>query len=525
MPPATVRALYDYQSSDQDLLSFKKGDVIEVITQLDSGWWDGFLHNVRGWFPSNHVEVIGLQEALPVLQYGSSLAAQDSSEAIVDMASVLGTGHPDDWGLDDTAVLRDALAHISPAHSTFPPGISSDEASSATPRAMATQYATPGFGVHHRTSPTELWVRRLANDGMSYFYQHRVTGDVSWTAPDEPSNDARGDRTARPLPRADEMSISSSVSTYAPTEYNMFRSYSTDSGTSQEQEALANDNASAYSDDSDVQPRPRSQERNSITSPLQQSIALAHEAGSIELTTAEEAAQALQLAMVPPGPPTLTELSMLAQNEIERLVDAMHDAEVGEPGDLKTLDLVLAAVVNSIRDLIFVTALPSGTLPDAMNTDRDMRRSNLQEDLKPKQRKVTATLSKLVLSVHALQHDFDVDFAKEWKKIGGDAVELKAAVETFAHEVARSHRHTPLEAKRVHGVFSTDHIGLGLMGSGAAASWKGFGFVPLGDSGGSPEKPLDSAGLKGLKDHIKHVLAPLHEFRSLVNSSSQGTGK
>lgn len=56
------RALYDYESRDASSLSFRKGDVIEVLTQLDSGWWDGLLHNERGWFPSNYVAPVSEQE-------------------------------------------------------------------------------------------------------------------------------------------------------------------------------------------------------------------------------------------------------------------------------------------------------------------------------------------------------------------------------------------------------------------------------------------------------------------------------
>lgn len=53
-----VRALYDYESDDQTNLSFSQGDVIQVLTQLESGWWDGVIHNQRGWFPSNYCELI-----------------------------------------------------------------------------------------------------------------------------------------------------------------------------------------------------------------------------------------------------------------------------------------------------------------------------------------------------------------------------------------------------------------------------------------------------------------------------------
>ncbi|KAG1453918.1 hypothetical protein G6F56_007448 [Rhizopus delemar] len=33
-----------------------RGDSIDVLTKLDSGWWDGWCHGERGWFPSNYVQ-------------------------------------------------------------------------------------------------------------------------------------------------------------------------------------------------------------------------------------------------------------------------------------------------------------------------------------------------------------------------------------------------------------------------------------------------------------------------------------
>jgi son of sevenless-like protein len=57
------RALYDYQTQDASSLSFHKNEIIEVLTQLESGWWDGLLGDERGWFPSNYVVVLSDEEA------------------------------------------------------------------------------------------------------------------------------------------------------------------------------------------------------------------------------------------------------------------------------------------------------------------------------------------------------------------------------------------------------------------------------------------------------------------------------
>ncbi|KAF9423163.1 hypothetical protein BGZ94_008390 [Podila epigama] len=57
-----VRAMYDFDSEDATNLTFKKGDVIQVLAQLESGWWAGHCQGRQGWFPSNYVEVVGEDE-------------------------------------------------------------------------------------------------------------------------------------------------------------------------------------------------------------------------------------------------------------------------------------------------------------------------------------------------------------------------------------------------------------------------------------------------------------------------------
>ena len=53
------RALYDYAGETPDDLAFSEGDIIGVLDQTDpSGWWQGQLNGVTGFFPSNFVEMI-----------------------------------------------------------------------------------------------------------------------------------------------------------------------------------------------------------------------------------------------------------------------------------------------------------------------------------------------------------------------------------------------------------------------------------------------------------------------------------
>ncbi|KAI1841344.1 hypothetical protein JX266_012498 [Neoarthrinium moseri] len=82
-PPGSlyVRALYDYEADDRTSLSFHEGDVIQVITQLESGWWDGVINGVRGWFPSNYCQMITSSDDVPeAAQNGELVVAEDDFE-------------------------------------------------------------------------------------------------------------------------------------------------------------------------------------------------------------------------------------------------------------------------------------------------------------------------------------------------------------------------------------------------------------------------------------------------------------
>jgi hypothetical protein len=55
--------------------------------------------------------------------------------------------------------------------------------------------------------------------------------------------------------------------------------------------------------------------------------------------------------------------------------------------------------------------------------------------------------------------------------------------------------------KRLYGVFEPEHVGLGLVGGGAAAGWKGFGWLALEGEDEAPNRQLSvevTTELKGL---------------------------
>lgn len=50
-------ATFDYDAVDENELSFKEGDVIDLISQAPDGWWFGSLRGRQGLFPSNYVQM------------------------------------------------------------------------------------------------------------------------------------------------------------------------------------------------------------------------------------------------------------------------------------------------------------------------------------------------------------------------------------------------------------------------------------------------------------------------------------
>jgi son of sevenless-like protein len=61
----SVLCLHDYQPVDPDQLSFRKNEILEVVTQEESGWWAAIRkHEVRaGWIPKTFVEPLSARTA------------------------------------------------------------------------------------------------------------------------------------------------------------------------------------------------------------------------------------------------------------------------------------------------------------------------------------------------------------------------------------------------------------------------------------------------------------------------------
>lgn len=142
-PPGTmyVRALYDYEADDRTSLSFHEGDVIQVITQLESGWWDGVINGVRGWFPSNYCQIITSPDELPEIDQAENGAMDHAEDELDDDA------YDDDEG--DTSELEEL-----PIEATH-------------------------FG---EKSKADYWIPQATPDGRLFYY-NTMTGESSSELP------------------------------------------------------------------------------------------------------------------------------------------------------------------------------------------------------------------------------------------------------------------------------------------------------------------------------------------------------
>ncbi|WWC71747.1 uncharacterized protein I206_105706 [Kwoniella pini CBS 10737] len=223
--PFFVRARFNFEATDNSALSFNAGDIIQVFSRLESGWWDGMLNDQRGWFPSNYVENIDEEEYFSkngMTGYTNEVQAKEEEEEeegeVLKIDDVL-EGSWGDWngnsGLDQLA--REMLAEddddddgeafvkaaqrrrllsgglISSQADEF--GLSSRrrEETDATirPSAASTHSSTTQHPLVKgkqresiQSAPQDAWIPSITPDGQVY-YHNTQTGEDSWELPME----------------------------------------------------------------------------------------------------------------------------------------------------------------------------------------------------------------------------------------------------------------------------------------------------------------------------------------------------
>ncbi|KAF5382528.1 hypothetical protein D9615_002804 [Tricholomella constricta] len=563
------RALYDYDAQDASALSFRRGDIIEVLTQQPSGWWDGLLGDERGWFPSNYVELISDEEAELAFSASESSGPESSVIELQNDSSMVDMSHAMMRGMSQTANEEWLENEISSAgngvpvaantstdtstqssdfwmpqvtpdgqiyyvntqtgqHSRDLPQEADDEVSDSELAGLTSQSSSrsgtsaglafglngsleasssmqdiAGFGIPRRTGTPDPWVRKLADDGRSYYYYNKIDGRVQWSRPETPGQ----------VQKSSSQSSSSSPSQLRPLN--------------------GNKRFSVYSDDSDVQPfepSSRQQPANGHPPTDSQPRTNARDRPPPDYTTAERIARSLQQAIAPPPPERVTELSAITKAAIQAVINNIRlNGLARRSEEDRKMDDLIHNVVQTVRNLLYVLAVPTAQIPVNVlpREVRDLPPSSSQSPLKPAQRKVTATLSRLVLSARAMQYDSGSLIADTLSRIEIDAEELERAVLSFVLEVQRMEHNSSLpqakQHKRLHGVFGTANIGPGLVGAGAAGRWKGFGWVSLDDEQASSRRVLGPEVITELKSYVANLDVQFQYLLRALQTSDQSS--
>ena len=398
-----------------------------------------------------------------------------------------------------------------------------------------------GFGLPKRTGTPEPWVRRLADDGLSYFYQNKFDGSVQWTLPEAngtPHTNGHAP-TAGAHPQSDlAMAIDQRRHSRQQSDSTYVRlGHSNGNG---------NGNGNVYSDDSDADPLdrfsgfPRALQASSLTPAdtlsfprtVSQSTALplpfvADDSDS-QLTSAEKLAQSLQHSLSPPPPDPVTTLSTIARQSVAAIVTAVqtHDPSARPSSQTLLEERILASVI-AIRHLLYISSPPYGHVPSHLYRKEGPASGpsipqSLQAQLKPAQRRVTATLSKLVLAALATQYDTISLTSEVSERMETDAAELDRALVTFVTEVQKIYNQMPQPpSRRLFAALLPTNVGLGLMGAGAAGGWKGFGWAPV-DSLRQPKRDLSADVLGELKIEIAELEEKLVDLHSAVFDGGAG---
>jgi son of sevenless-like protein len=397
-----------------------------------------------------------------------------------------------------------------------------------------------GFGLPKRTGTPEPWVRRLTDNGMSYFYQNKLDGSVQWTLPGvnstAPANGHTGIHAQSDLGTTASdhppQSLHGSDSTYVQLGHN----------------DATNNQGNVYSDDSDVDPVDKlagfSRRHQSSGLVRGSDSQLLPQPGSSQnatqpypslpadldpqLTSAEKLAHTLQYNLAPPPPESITTLSAIARQSVAAIVTVVQSHDPSDRLSSQTLleDRISDSVI-AIRHLLYISSPPYGHVPSHLYhrdgpTSGPSIPQSVQAQLKPAQRRVTATLSKLVLAALASQYDAKSLTSEVSERMETDAAELDRALVTFVNEVQKIHNQMPhAPSKRLFATLSPTNVGLGLMGAGAAGGWKGFGWVPI-DSQLQPKRDLSADVLAELKVEIAEMEEKLVDLHSAVFG---GTGE
>ncbi|CEP06873.1 hypothetical protein [Parasitella parasitica] len=193
-----VKALYAFSSSEKSSLSFEKGEFIEVLSQLDSGWWDGWCKGNRGWFPSNYVQIVEMNPDLAHSRSHRSLANLYNPSADVgsDIDTDVYADNEEDYDSDDDSEEEARTIQLIKSINMGQRPTQHRYSQQPKSNPYTNNGRSPAPYLHRpirqqqqhdddeqEMSLPEGWTLQIADDGITKFYFNQHTGGLRWNHP------------------------------------------------------------------------------------------------------------------------------------------------------------------------------------------------------------------------------------------------------------------------------------------------------------------------------------------------------
>ncbi|KAG6868619.1 hypothetical protein C0993_000209 [Termitomyces sp. T159_Od127] len=553
--PFFCRALYNYEAHDRSALSFRCGDIVEVLTQEPSGLWDGLLRDERGWFPSNYVEVISDDDAVQALIAAGELVAETSIKQPLSISPMVNMSQTVDYqvnqGANEKWLKNDVLGSKKKSFSE----------NTTRERSQTQDHWIPGVRSDGKDGRRSY---KMPRDGDEYFSDsdsaglvlQAIASSVTRTSlghnaslkPTESKQDIAGPSIIRrpPTPESLEKELHEDGKSHIYYNRTMRTlSKGADDTSSQtitppQRQKAVNSNikrSSQYSNDLDRYSRQNPLRTSTMNQVLSKPSSTTYTrltalANSLpEYTLAERIARSLQHIVAPSLPEGVTKLATTAESVIQAILDNIRmNGFARRPEEDDRLHDLIYDVVAVVRNLLYGLAVPTFQIPQNV-LPREVRDSPLlpRSPLKPVQRKVTAALSRLILSARAIQYDSGSSMADILRRLESDAEGLRKDVFAFIRRVQElKHSSKPMPRhkypKRLRGAFDTQNVGPGLVGAGAAGRWKGFGWISLDEEQAASRRMLGLEVISQLRHALNNHNTEFQSFLHILQTPHQNSG-
>ncbi|KAJ8323219.1 cell division cycle- protein, variant 2 [Batrachochytrium dendrobatidis] len=165
-----VTALYDYEAQGENELSLVEGSVIQVLTRLPSGWWNGVCGGKQGWFPFNFVST-------PVIIPAPLTIQTESLDRTPSESSILASANAQLIQSQNQLLSRHSHASSHSRNST--------ESSTGHPSFIPTRkpILRPNDADQNDIDLPPNWGVKATADGRIYYYNLH-TDETRWTLPE-----------------------------------------------------------------------------------------------------------------------------------------------------------------------------------------------------------------------------------------------------------------------------------------------------------------------------------------------------